>query len=102
MGEKKKAIALLYRPGEDKAPSVVAKGKGLLAEQIMAIAREHKIPLTRDEQLVEILSTLDLYEEIPQELYQAVAETLAFVYRLTRKMTNPRDSGSDERVLPEM
>lgn len=87
MGEKsKKAVALQYHPLKDNAPSVTAKGSGLLAERIMEIAREHHIPLKKDQQLVEVLSALDLYEEIPVELYRAVAETLAFIYRMTKKL----------------
>lgn len=86
-GEKtKKAVALRYRPGQDRAPSVVAKGSGFLAEKIIEIAKEHNIPLTKDQQLVEVLSALDLYQEIPPELYRAVAETLAFVYKMTKRV----------------
>ena len=87
MNEKsKKAVALRYKPSRDNAPSVVAKGSGLLAEKIIEIAKEHNIPLTKDQQLVEVLSTLDLYQEIPVELYKAVAETLAFIYKMTKKI----------------
>lgn len=64
---------------------MVAKGTGLIAEKILDIAKENKIPLKEDKQLVEILSTLDLYQEIPPELYKAVAEILVFVYRMTGK-----------------
>ncbi len=80
-----KATAIKYRAEEDQAPKVVAKGSGKLAEKIIAIAKEHNVPLREDPQLVEILSTLDLYQEIPPELYRAVAEVLAYVYRLSKK-----------------
>lgn len=80
-----KAAALSYKQGKDSAPKVVAKGSGLMAEKIMEVARKHNIPLREDPQLVEVLSTLDLHQEIPPELYKAVAEILAFVYRLTKK-----------------
>lgn len=80
-----KAAALSYKQGKDSAPKVVAKGSGLMAEKIMEIARKHNIPLREDPQLVEVLSTLDLHQEIPPELYKAVAEILAFVYRMTKK-----------------
>lgn len=80
-----KAAALSYKQGRDSAPKVVAKGSGLMAEKIMEIARKHNIPLKEDPQLVEVLSTLDLHQEIPPELYKAVAEILAFVYRMTKK-----------------
>jgi flagellar biosynthesis protein len=80
-----KAAALRYNPEKEHSPRVVAKGTGLIAEKILDIAKENKIPLREDKQLVEILSTLDLYQEIPPELYKAVAEILVFVYRMTGK-----------------
>jgi len=80
-----KATAIKYRAEEDQAPKVVAKGSGKLAEKIIAVAKQHNVPLREDPQLVEILSTLDLYQEIPPELYRAVAEVLAYVYRLSKK-----------------
>ncbi|MBZ0158480.1 MAG: EscU/YscU/HrcU family type III secretion system export apparatus switch protein [Alphaproteobacteria bacterium] len=82
---RKKAAALRYDAKKDAAPKLVAKGSGVIAEQILKIAGEHKIPLKEDRQLLEVLSTLDLYQEIPPELYKAVAEILAFVYRMTKK-----------------
>ncbi|MDI6801701.1 MAG: EscU/YscU/HrcU family type III secretion system export apparatus switch protein [Thermodesulfovibrionales bacterium] len=81
-----KAAALRYKHGKDSAPKLVAKGSGKVAERILAIAKEHNIPLKDDPQLVEVLSTLDLYQEIPPDLYRAVAEILAFVYRMTKKV----------------
>lgn len=81
-----KAAALRYNPQKEQAPRVMAKGSGLVAEKILSIARENRIPLKEDKQLVEILSTLDLNQEIPPELYKAVAEILAFVYKMTNKV----------------
>lgn len=81
-----KAAALSYKQGKDSAPKVVAKGSGAMAEKILEIARKHNIPLKEDPQLVEVLSALDLNQEIPPELYKAVAEILAFVYRMTKKV----------------
>ena len=81
----KKAAALKYAHGEDRAPRVVAKGKGLLAEKILEAARQHGIPIKEDKTLVDILSSLDLYQEIPPELYKAVAELLAFIYAINTK-----------------
>ena len=75
-----KAAALKYNRGDASAPKMVAKGRGKVAEKIVEIARAHNIPIKEDEDLVEFLSTLDLYQEIPQELYKAVAEILAFLY----------------------
>lgn len=80
-----KAAALRYNPQKEQSPRVVAKGTGIIAERIIGIAKENRIPLKEDKQLVEILSTLDLYQEIPPELYKAVAEILVFVYRMTGK-----------------
>lgn len=81
----KKAAALHYDQQKSGAPQVVAKGRGKMAERIMALAREHDIPMVQDRNLVQVLEALDLNTEIPPELYQAVAEVLVFVYRLNRK-----------------
>lgn len=80
-----KAAALKYRHGNGSAPRLVAKGRGKVAEQIIEIAKAHNIPVKEDRELVEFLSMLDLYQEIPPDLYKAVAEILAFVYSLHRK-----------------
>ncbi len=78
---KKKAVALKYTPGESEAPIVVAKGSGRLAETILAKAKENGIPVQEDAALVEVLSQLDLDQQIPAELYQLVAEVLSYIYR---------------------
>jgi len=80
-----KAVALRYDPEIHEAPVVTAKGRGLLAEKIIELARESGVPIKEDPQLVEYLAMLDIYQEIPPELYQVVAEILAFVYRLDRR-----------------
>ncbi len=85
MDKRKKVAALKYKPNEDTAPKVVAKGSGWLADKIIEVAKENHIPLKEDRQLVEVLSAIDLNREIPPELYKAVAEILAFVYRITKK-----------------
>jgi len=79
-----KAVAMQYERGKDRAPKVTAKGQGILAEKILALAREHHIPIQKDKALLEALYRLDLNEEIPEELYQVVAEVLAFIYRMNR------------------
>jgi len=84
--KRKKAAALRYIPKKDSAPKVMAQGSGILAEKILQLAKEHNIPIKEDVHLVEVLSTLDLYQEIPPELYKAVAEILVFVYKMTDKM----------------
>lgn len=78
---KKRAVALKYVPGESEAPIVVAKGSGRLAETILEKAKEHGVPVQEDAALVEVLSQLDLDQQIPAELYQLVAEVLSYVYR---------------------
>jgi len=83
--KRKGAVALRYEEARDRAPVVVAKGWGEVAEKILAIAKEHGIPLYEDPDLVEILSRIDIAEEIPPELYQAVAEVLTFIYRMNRE-----------------
>jgi flagellar biosynthesis protein len=82
----KKVAALRYDPQRDAAPKVVARGRGHVAERITEIAREHHIPLHEDPNLVEVLEAMDVDLEIPPVLYRAVAEVLAFVYRLNGKM----------------
>ena len=82
--EEKKAAALKYRHRIDAAPRVVASGKGLLAERIIDLAREQGVPLHEDIDLVEILSKLDLQEEIPPELYKAVAAILVFIHKMNQ------------------
>jgi flagellar biosynthesis protein len=79
--EIKKAVALRYASDKQQAPVVVAKGKGQIAEKIIEKAKEFGIPLQEDASLVEVLSKLDLNQEIPAELYQLVAEILSFIYR---------------------
>lgn len=86
MKKKPKAVALKYEKEKDAAPRVVAKGRGSVAEKIVETARVHNVPLHEDKNLVEVLETLDLETEIPPELYRAVAEVLAFIYRLNGKM----------------
>ena len=63
----------------------MAKGQGYLAEKILELARQHHIPVREDKNLLQILSRLDLNQEIPAEVYKAVAEILAFIYRLSNR-----------------
>lgn len=84
----KKAVALKYNRGEDTAPRVTAKGTGLIAEKILELAEKEGIPITEDPDLVTALAQLDFYDEIPPQLYHAVAEILAFAYRVNSKMKN--------------
>ncbi|WP_026799760.1 EscU/YscU/HrcU family type III secretion system export apparatus switch protein [Pontibacillus halophilus] len=81
--KRKSAVALNYEEGTD-APKVVAKGHGHVADSILERANAHHVPIQEDASLVELLSQLDINETIPEELYQAVAEVFAFVYRLDK------------------
>lgn len=77
----REAVALAYQQ-TDAAPRVVARGKGLIAEQIIAKAREHGVYVHESPELVALLTQVDIDEHIPPQLYLAVAELLAWLYRL--------------------
>ena len=79
------AIALRYTPETGSAPKIVAKGEGFVAEEILRIARESDVPLRQDPALAGALATLDIGAQIPPELFRAVAEVLAFVYKMNGK-----------------
>jgi len=81
----RQAVALSYAANQDDVPRLVAKGRGYLADKILELARLHNIPVRHDKKLLQILSRLDLEEEIPPEVYKAVAEILAFIYRLSSR-----------------
>lgn len=77
------AVALSYNPG-DEAPTVIASGKGVVAERIIEKASESEVPVYEDEKLAGTLSKLELGEAIPPELYGVVAEILVFVDRMDK------------------
>lgn len=81
----KLAVALKYEREKQAAPVVAAKGKGYIAEQIIALAKEHNIEIREDKDLATLLEKLDLDTPIPLEAYAAVAEILAYVYRANDK-----------------
>ncbi|GIO26136.1 EscU/YscU/HrcU family type III secretion system export apparatus switch protein [Ornithinibacillus bavariensis] len=83
--KRQKAVALSYDPRKDYAPKVTATGKGLIAEEIIQKAKENQIPIMEDHTLVELLAELDINEKIPKELYHAVAEVFAFIYRTDQR-----------------
>lgn len=84
MNEKKKtAVALQYEKGYD-APKVIATGKGIIAEKIIEKAGQNNVPLYKDEKLAGSLSSLEIGDEIPPELYEVVAEILVFVDNMDR------------------
>lgn len=82
--KQKRAVALRYDPTRDTAPRVVAKGKGHTADQILALARKNRIPVRPDPVLVQVLSRIKVDQEIPPEVYRAVAAILAFLNRVNR------------------
>lgn len=84
-GKIKKASALAYEPGEGKAPKVIASGRGEIAEKIIEKAKEANIPVCEDAHLAEALSGIKIGDEIPPELYEVVAEVLAFISKLDEK-----------------
>lgn len=81
------AVALAYLEGA-VAPKVVAKGRGLIADQIIAIAKEHGVFVHESKELVALLMKVDLDDDIPPLLYLAVAELLAWLYRLDSEKAN--------------
>jgi flagellar biosynthesis protein len=89
----KKAVALKYSPESSQSPVLVAKGKGAVADSIIAKAKESGVPIQEDPSLVEVLSKLELEQEIPPELYQVVAEILSLVYRTDREARLSSRSG---------
>ncbi|MFP6583928.1 MAG: EscU/YscU/HrcU family type III secretion system export apparatus switch protein [Candidatus Hydrogenedentota bacterium] len=82
----KKAVALHYDKDGEGAPKIIATGAGYIAEKILTLAKEHDIHIHEDPDLVNILAVLDLSAEIPEHLFKAVAEILAFVYQLNREL----------------
>ncbi len=84
IGEKQKtAVAVAYEPGE-RAPKIIATGKGYMAERIIEKAKEEEIPFYRDDKLAKTLSKLEIGDMIPPELYEVVAEILVFVDDMER------------------
>ena len=86
----KKAVSLRYDPPTHDAPIVTAKGQGIIAEKIIELAKTHNIPIKDDPDLVEILSQLELDEQIPPVVYQVVAEIFSFLYHLNRMYQEQR------------
>jgi flagellar biosynthesis protein len=81
---KKRAVALKYEPTGGTAPTVVAKGRGAIADKILELARTNGVAVREDPALVTVLSRLDIDQEIPPQLYTAVAAILAFLYKANR------------------
>jgi flagellar biosynthesis protein len=90
MPDEPKVAAALRHEGGAEAPKVVAAGRALLAERILEAAREAGVPIQEDAMLAEALAGLELGDEVPPELWQAVAEALVWALRLDRRA---RESG---------
>lgn len=93
---KKSAVALEYEP-EDKAPRVIASGRGYLAEKIVQTAQEHDIPVHQDARLTKSLEEVEIGDYIPPELYQVVAEVLVFVDAMDKIKGRVMDLGTKEK-----
>lgn len=95
MTKQKLAVALQY-DGYD-APRVTAKGNAEIAERIIATAKAHNVPLEEDPVLAGLLASVELGDCIPEMLYQAVAELLAFIYLVQEETHSPRNPLLDNR-----
>jgi len=82
MEEQKKAAAISYDPAKDRAPQLVAAGRGLIAEKILDLALTFDVPVREDRNLVHLLEALETDSDIPEELYRVVAEVLVYIYKL--------------------
>ncbi len=80
------AVALRYQSNSEAAPRVTAKGQGEIAAKILALALEHNIPVVHNADLLMVLSKVEIMDEIPEALYGAVAEILAYVYSLNEQL----------------
>ena len=80
----RKAVALKYEAERDMAPRVIAKGRGHVAEHILETAQKNSVPVYQDKTLVNMLMALEIDREIPPELYKAIAEVMAYVYKMDK------------------
>ncbi len=88
---REKAIALKYEKDKANAPKVLAKGEGEVAKNIIKIAQLHHLPIKKDEDLIELLSKVEIDRAVPQELYKAVAELLSYIYKITNHLDDKKD-----------
>lgn len=95
---RKKAAAIRYDKTQDKAPKLIAKGQGVIADKIIERALEYNIHIKEDKDLVEALSTLDLFDEIPLELYKVVAVLLAELYKINGKLKSEKFAESLKNI----
>ena len=93
----KKATALKYDDTKDNAPKAMAQGSGATANNIIKIAEQNGIPIKKDEDLVNMLSQIELNQEIPIELYKAVSEIFSFVYDMSNDSEN-KDKNEENNI----
>jgi flagellar biosynthesis protein len=91
----KLAVALKYEDDSDEAPMVIASGRGDIADKMIQTARQESIPIYEDSSLAQVLTSLEMGTAIPPELYQAVAEVIAFVWRLDGKYSGKTGGAND-------
>jgi flagellar biosynthesis protein len=84
------AVALRYEPGKEQAPQVVASGHGRFAERMVERATESHVPVHKDDHLANLLSKLPVPSSIPEELFEAVARVLAFIFRVNGRLASGR------------
>jgi flagellar biosynthetic protein FlhB len=95
------AVAIQYTPGKMRAPKVIAKGQRLFALRIKEIARKHNIPMVENRPLAQALfKSVQINQEVPADLYKAVAQVLAFVYRLRATRRGPRRPSASSEARP--
>lgn len=90
--QEQRAVAIKYDVKKDRAPRVTAKGRSLVADRILAEAKKNGIPVYQNKSLVNMLMALEIDREIPPELYRTIAEVLAHVYRIDRRIGAGRSS----------
>lgn len=86
----KQAVAIRYDKDEGAAPRVAAKGKGLVADQIIDLGKQHSVPVYQNKTLTSMLMAIEIDQEIPPALYTAVAEVLAYIYLLDQSLGKGR------------
>ena len=94
--KKNKTLAVALKYDGTSAPRVTAHGEGAIAKQIIAKAKEHGIPLEQNEELTALLSKVRINEEIPKELYSAVAQIIAFLYYVDEKNSDDEEEEEEE------
>jgi flagellar biosynthesis protein len=97
--ERPQAVAIAYNSGTDAAPKVVAKGLGQVADHIITLAKDNAVPIYKNKTLTGMLMAVELDREIPPELYKAIAEVLAHIYRLNQTMGQKKLQANGEEGL---